>query len=117
WCLALFLAGIAISRWMFWLVGPLAGICLGGTWVSARTMLVELSPKEKIGQMFGLFGLAGRFSSILGPIVWGIITTWAFAHLGLFKYRLAIASVFIFMFLGLLLFQGVPDPRKVRLEN
>lgn len=117
WCLTIFLAGIATSSWMFWIVGPLAGICLGATWVCARTMLIELIPKDKIGQMFGLFGLAGRFSSILGPIVWGIITTWAFSNLGIFKYRLAIASVFIFMFSGYLIFQGVSDPRKEQLEN
>ncbi len=112
WCLDIFLAGIATSAWMFWIIGPLAGVCLGATWVSARTMLIELVPKEHLGQMFGLFGLAGRFSSILGPIDWGVITTWAFAGLGVFKYRLAIASVFIFMFSGYLIFQGVRDPRK-----
>ena len=117
WCLTIFLSLISISGWMFWIVGPLAGICLGGTWVSARTMLVELSPKEKIGQMFGLFGLAGRFSSILGPIIWGIIVNRAFVSLGLFKYRIAIASVLIFMLAGYIVFQGVGDPRKVGLES
>jgi len=99
WCLTLFLAIISVSRWMFWIVGPLAGICLGGTWVSARTLLIELSPRERIGQNFGLFGLAGRFSSIIGPIVWGVIVQ-AFGFLGTFKYRLAIASVFVFMLAG-----------------
>ncbi|MCQ9208705.1 MAG: MFS transporter, partial [Omnitrophica bacterium] len=113
WCLAIFLAAISVSRWMFWVVGPLAGICLGGTWVSARTMLIELSPKEKIGQMFGLLGLLHMFSFILGTSVWGIITTWAFAGLGVFKYRIAIVSVFLFMLSGYILFQGVEDPRKV----
>ena len=113
WCLTLFLAGIASARWMFWIVGPLAGICLGATWVSARTMLVELVPQEKIGQMFGLFGMAGRFSSILGPIVWGLIVNVIFRAFGVFKYRIAIASVFIFMFAGYLTFQKVRDPRKV----
>ena len=118
WCLAIFLASLAVSRWMFWIIGPLVGVCLGGTWVAARTMLIELVPQEKIGQMFGLFGLAGRFSSILGPIVWGLIV-WIFAGLAQFKYRLAIASVFIFMFAGYLVFQKVDDPRKksFQLEN
>lgn len=117
WCLTIFLAGIAVSSWMFWIVGPLAGICLGATWVSARTMLIELVPREKIGQMFGLFGLAGRFSSILGPIAWGLITTWLFKEAGALKYRIAIGSVFIFMLAGYCIFQGVQDPRSVELEN
>ena len=79
-------------------------------------MLIELIPEEKIGQMFGLFGLAGRCSSILGPVVWGAII-WGFAGLVLLKYRIAIASVFMFMFAGYLLFQRVGDPRKAGLEN
>jgi UMF1 family MFS transporter len=106
WCLTIFLAGISIKRWMFWIVGPLAGICLGATWTSVRPMLIELVPQEKIGQMFGLLGLAGRFSSIIGPMVWVTITL-IFSRLPIFKYRLAIASVFIFMFSGYLIFQGV----------
>lgn len=112
WCLDIFLAGIACSRWMFWVVGPFAGICLGGTWVSARTMLIELVPENKVGQMFGLFGLLHMFSFILGTLIWGITTTWAFNVMGVFKYRIAIASVFIFMFSGYRIFKGVPDPRK-----
>jgi UMF1 family MFS transporter len=116
WCLTIFFAGIAVSPRMFWIIGPLSGICLGGTWVAARTMLVELVPEEKIGQMFGLFGLAGRFSSILGPIIWGIIV-WALSGIGAFRYRIAIASVFLFMFAGYLTFQKVPDPRKAKLEK
>jgi UMF1 family MFS transporter len=106
WCLTIFLAGISIKRWMFWIVGPLAGICLGATWTSLRPMLIELVPQEKIGQMFGLLGLAGRFSSIIGPMVW-VTITFVFSGLPIFKYRLAIASVFIFMFSSYLTFQGV----------
>ncbi|MBN2096880.1 MAG: MFS transporter [Candidatus Omnitrophica bacterium] len=112
WCLSIFLAIIAISKWMFWLIGPLVGICLGATWVSIRTMLIELVPKEKIGRMFGLFGLVARCSAILGPIFWGIIV-WTFSDLGNLKYRLALFLVFLFMLTGYILFQKVADPRKV----
>lgn len=99
WCLALFLAAISTEPWMFWIVGPLSGICLGCTWVSARTLLLELTPREKVGQMFGLFGLAGKFSAIIGPVTWGLIV-YTFSFLGSFKYRLAIASVLAFMLAG-----------------
>jgi len=66
--------------------------------------------------MFGLLGLVQTFSFILGIGIWGIITTWAFAGLGVFKYRIAIASVFLFMFAGYLTFKGVRDPRKIAVE-
>ncbi len=113
WCLALFLAAIAARGWMFWIIGPLVGISLGATWVAARTMLIELAPEEKLGQMFGLLGLIQMFSFILGTAIWGIITTWVFTGEGTFKYRVAIASVLAFMFAGYLTFRGVSDPRKL----
>lgn len=114
WCLVIILTATAASSWMFWIVGPLIGICLGATWVSARTMLIDLTPKDKIGQMFGLFGLAGRFSAVLGPVVWGIITSWVFKDLGVLKYRIAVASVFMFMLAGYLVFQKVENPKQAK---
>lgn len=118
WCLAIFLAAIAVSDWMFWIVGPLVGIALGGTWVSARTMLIELIPQKKTGQMFGLFGLLHAFSFILGTLIWGIITSWAFVGWGVLKYRIALLSVFLFMLAGYLVLKTVRDPRKkLALEN
>ncbi len=113
WCLAIFLAAIAVSDWMFWIAGPLAGIALGGTWVSARTMLIELIPQKKIGQMFGLFGLLHMLSFILGTLAWGIITSWAFAGWGILKYRIALLSVFLFMLAGYITLKTVRNPHKV----
>ncbi|MBN3038015.1 MAG: MFS transporter [Candidatus Omnitrophica bacterium] len=116
WCLVLFLAAISVSRWMFWIVGPSAGICLGATWVCARTMLVELVPREKIGQMFGVFGLAGRFSSILGPVVWGLIVNRFFANLEVLKYRIAVGAMLGFMFIGYFIFKGIGDSNSLEYE-
>ncbi|NQS99959.1 MAG: MFS transporter, partial [Candidatus Omnitrophica bacterium] len=113
WCLTIFLAAIARSNWLFWMIGPTAGICLGGTWVATRTMLIELIPQQKISQMFGIFGLLHMLSFILGTTIWGIITTWSPAGWGELKYRIAIASLLIFMLHAYRTFQRVPDPRKV----
>ncbi|MFC1699637.1 MFS transporter [Candidatus Omnitrophota bacterium] len=117
WCLTIFFAAVAVTDWMFWIVGPSAGICLGGTWVSLRTMLVELVPEKKIGQMFGLFGMLQMLSFIFGTTAWGIITSWLFRGLEIARYRIAIGSVFIFMFSGYLVLRTLPLLNKRRLEN
>ena len=94
WIITLFITAISQSESLFWVVGPLAGIGLGGVWVVSRSLLVELSPPEKIGQFFGLYGLAGKMASIVGPLLWGTIIV-IFEKTQTFKYRVAITLLLL----------------------
>jgi UMF1 family MFS transporter len=105
------LAGFSFNKYIFWVVGPVAGICMGSVWVTARALLVDLSPQEKVGEFFGLYGLTGKFASIIGPLVWGLVV-WGFGFLGILKYRLAILSLLIFFITGFIILQKVPDTRQ-----
>jgi UMF1 family MFS transporter len=107
WIGGLMLAVVSFSPFMFWAVGPIVGIALGGTWVSARALVVDLSPPEKIGEIYGLYNMGGKFGFILGPLVWGMIV-WAFGGVGILKYRIAIGSLLIFLAGGLYLLRKVP---------
>ncbi len=60
--------------WLF-VVACLAGICLGGTWASDRPLMLRLTPPERVGEFYGLYGMVGRFSAVTGPLLWGA-TTW-----------------------------------------
>jgi UMF1 family MFS transporter len=60
--------------WLF-AVACLAGICLGGTWASDRPLMLRLTPPDRVGEFYGLYGMVGRFSAVTGPLVWGA-TTW-----------------------------------------
>lgn len=110
WIGGLMLAVVSFSPFMFWAVGPIVGIALGGTWVSARALVVDLSPPEKIGEIYGLYNMGGKFGFILGPLVWGMIV-WAFGGVGILKYRIAIGSLLIFLAGGLYLLRKVPGRR------
>ena len=90
WVVALFTAVVSQSETVFWIVGPLAGIGMGGVWVVSRTFLIELCPPEKIGEFFGLYGMAGKMASIIGPLLWGV-TVMIFEETQTFKYRAAVA--------------------------
>jgi len=57
----------------FILAGSLGGVALGAVWTATRPMLVELSPKKDIAQLFGFQGLTEKFSGFLGPIVFGFM--------------------------------------------
>jgi UMF1 family MFS transporter len=104
-----------MKKSIFWVVGPLVGICLGATGTSARALVVDLSPPKMIGEIFGLYGLAGRFASIIGPLIWGL-TVWAFSFLGILKYRLAVFVLWLFLGVAYFFFRQLPDKKYVPSE-
>src|SRR5215212_7550680 len=110
WLVSIALAAAAVGPWMLYLAGPLVGIALGGTWTVSRVMLVALSPPEKLGEFFGLFALAGRFSAVMGPALTALLL-FAFGNLGGMAYRVAVGSLVLIMALGILLLSRVPDAR------
>ncbi|MFD2171596.1 MFS transporter [Tumebacillus lipolyticus] len=112
WVAALTLAATSNSMPLFWVTGILIGIGMGSTWVSTRTLIVELSPPEKRGEFFGLFSLSGKVSAIIGPLVWGVIT-YTLRDYGDLGSRIAIFSLLLFVLIGMWLMRKVPDGSKV----
>lgn len=53
----------------FWAYNTFFGLFNAPVYAYAQTMLSELIPKGKEGQFFGLFGIANRASSFIGPLV------------------------------------------------
>jgi MFS transporter, UMF1 family len=94
----------------FYLGGPLAGIALGSTWVSARTMMIELTPPQRLGEFMGIYNMTGRFSAVLGPLVWGL-TLFVFdpaAGWGKTGYQIGIGILGVLLVIGFVLHQFVP---------
>jgi UMF1 family MFS transporter len=80
-------------------------------WVTSRTFIVELTPKEKRGQFFGLFAFSGKVSSIAGPLLYGTITL-VLADYGDLASRIAIGSLMILALIGLVVHTFVPLENK-----
>lgn len=116
WCFTLLLAVFSFHPALFWIVGPLAGISLGATWTSARTLVVHLSPPHSVGEIFGFYGLIGRTSSIAGPLIWGLCI-YVFKWAGLIKYRIAVGILLLFIIAGFLILQRVPNQTKTDKDN
>ena len=103
WFVALALARIVDDpRWL-WVIGPLMGFCLGSTWATSRVLLTQLSPKNRLGEFFGLAGLLGRAASVVGPLIWGLMVI---DHP---RYHRAFEALMLMMAIGLWLLRGVPD--------
>lgn len=100
--IALIIAAAATEQWMFWIAGSLFGISLGAIWVTSRTYIIELSPKEKQGQFFGLFAFSGKVSSIIGPAIYGSIT-FMLRSQGAVASRIALLSLVVMTLIGLII--------------
>ncbi|MDX1691634.1 MAG: MFS transporter [Acidimicrobiia bacterium] len=68
-------AGAADVRVLAWPLGVLGGLALGATWAADRVYMQVLSPPRYLGEFYGLYATVGRFATILGPLVWGLVVT------------------------------------------
>jgi len=141
WILSLVVISLSADQTVFWIMGPVIGICLGSTWTASRPLLAGLVTRETLGQFFGLYALAGKVAAVVGPLLWGVTVLYFKAEnplvrkllslcsgLGLnlsagsvstIQYRLAILVLVSMMAVGLLILLGVPDRfgRKVSSLN
>jgi UMF1 family MFS transporter len=109
WAVGLLILTLFLSRVPFLFAGALLGAGLGGVGVVDRLMLLRLAPPERIGEMFGLYGLVGKFSAVVGPIVYGAIVATLLDTLDRGAYQIAIASLFGLLIVGLVILRGVPE--------
>jgi MFS transporter, UMF1 family len=114
WCVGLVIAGSILSLPTFLVGGALLGAGLGGVWTSDRVFLLRLSPPDQIGEFFGLYGIAGKFSAVTGPVLYGVIvSTLLDAGWKSGAYQVGIFSFIILMLIGIWLLRGVTEPPLV----
>jgi UMF1 family MFS transporter len=68
---------------VLWVVAALAGVALGGVWSADRPLMLRLTPPDRIGEFYGLYGMVGRFSAITGPLIWAAVTAFTVGRLGM----------------------------------
>jgi MFS transporter, UMF1 family len=109
WCVMVVLAWLAEGQAMFWVAANLAGICLGASQSAGRALVGYMSPPERLAEFFGLWGLAVKLSSILGPITYGLVS-WMSGG----DHRLAILITGSYFLIGLALLAGIDAQRGHR---
>ena len=102
WLFMITLAYSATTPARFWLAANIAGFSLGASQSAGRALVAYLSPKSHRAEFFGLWGLAVKLSSILGPITYGL-TVWISAG----NHRLAMLLTGIYFVVGLMILLGV----------
>ena len=77
------------------------GFFIGSIQSSSRTALVSLSESKNINSLFGIYATSGKITNFLGPLLVATFTA-------IFESQKAgMATILIFLFLGLFLFNRV----------
>ena len=108
WAVGLGLALVAPGKDALWFVGPVTGTALGALWAADRVLMLRLSPPGALGELYGIYGMVGRFAAITGPLVWGGIV-YAFEDTGALAHRAAIGALLVMLLAGSWVLRRVPD--------
>jgi UMF1 family MFS transporter len=106
WIAVAVIAALSRDAFSFWIAANLAGLCMGSAQAAGRAIVGYLAPLARLGEFFGLWGLAMKAASIFGPLTYGVVT-WVFAG----NHRLAIFAVGVYFVIGLLLLVGIDVER------
>ena len=75
---------------------------MGSSQSTSRSLMSDITPKDKKTEFFGFYSFFGKASAIMGPFIFGLVSAFL-------NQRLAILSVGFFILTGLLLLQRVKE--------
>jgi UMF1 family MFS transporter len=114
WAIGLLIGGVSLGFGPaglapFLVAGAILGSGLGGVQVADRVLMVRLSPPDRLGEFFGLYGLVGKGSQVIGQLLYGATIFALLGPLGIGAYQVAVLSLLVTMFIGLWLIWPVRD--------
>ncbi|HEX6655919.1 MAG TPA: MFS transporter [Candidatus Limnocylindria bacterium] len=110
WTVGLLLIGLWLDRIPFLIAGAILGSGLGGVAVTDRLLLLRLTRPEEVGEMLGLYGMAGKLSAVVGPLMYGgIVFILDPEQNGPIAYQVAILSLLVLMVIGYWIVRPVPE--------
>jgi MFS transporter, UMF1 family len=102
WILVVILAFFTQDKTTFYLVGFIAGAAMGSSQSTSRSLMSTIIPMHKKTEFFGFYSFFGKSSAIVGPALFGILST-------MFNQRIAVLSIGLFFVVGLILLQRVKE--------
>jgi UMF1 family MFS transporter len=100
--------------WLY-VVAAQAGVAMGGVWAADRPYMLRLTPPDRVGEFYGLYGMVGRFSAVTGPILWGLTTYITVERGGMptvTGQAIAIATLLLMVVLSWYILRPVTDERR-----
>lgn len=105
WLTIILAAYINYDKTYFYIIGGFAGLALGSSQSTSRSLMSKLTPEEKKTEFFGFYSFFGKASAIIGPLIFGFVSF-------LVNQRIAIISIGLLLLTGLILLQRVNESRS-----
>ena len=112
----------------FYILAIIIGLVQGGIQALSRSYYSRLIPKNQAAEYYGFYNMVGKFATILGPVLMGIVgliarrvlmppfaTPEQIVHVGQLASRWGITSISLLFIIGAILFFFV-DEEKGRIE-
>jgi UMF1 family MFS transporter len=112
WYTLICVGGFFMSEiWHFYGLAVAVAFVQGGSQALSRSLYGAMTPKAKAAEFFGFYNIMGKFSAILGPLL--------FALMGrLFgQSRYSIISLIVFFIIGILLLTRVDEQAGMRVAE
>jgi len=106
WIVMIAVAYFGTTQAVFWVSANLAGLAMGSSQSAGRALVAYFSPPDRSAEFFGLWGVATRLASILGPVTYGSVT-WATGG----NHRLAILLTGVFFVVAIAFLAAVDERR------
>jgi UMF1 family MFS transporter len=101
WSAVCIMAYFVTVKSHFWIIAMVAGLGLGTVQAASRAFYAQLIPEGHESEYFGVYALAGKSSAVIGPLVFGYVST----VMG--SQRPAIISVVAFFVAGFAIVQFI----------
>ncbi len=108
WLIILPALGLITNFTLFIIATVFMGLWFGSNWAVSRSMMAHLAPPQGSNLAFSYFGLIERASSLVGPVVWGLVVS-NLVTLGNDRYKIATFVISIFIAIGLWFFVKIRD--------
>lgn len=90
---------------VYWGLVVVIGFAMGATQSSSRAFLAAVSPEDASGRLFGFYAIAGRFSAVVGPALFGALAFWTGSK------AWGVFSLVVFFTVGLILMLRVSEEK------
>jgi UMF1 family MFS transporter len=86
-------------------------ISITAAYASSRTMMTRLSPKEMIGELFGIYALAGTATVWMGPLIVESMTRWGQANAPEWALQIGFGAIVVLLVVGFAVLWDVKEPK------
>jgi len=106
------IAGFFLQHeWQFWALGAGVATVQGGAQALSRSLFGRMVPKSKSAEFYSFFSVFEKFSTILGPAMFGVVSQLT-GH-----SRWSIVSLVIFFLIGSLILTTVKETDGIRVAQ